>query len=197
MFVVLKHADSTTGYLGTFIFAIFVLFKKKMQHIFNKPLILIGSILVLDIGFLVFILFMLSSPYVQYFIVEILNKDLSLNGRTYIYEMLPQIMSIRPLFGFGCDNGYKAMALILDTQNAQNGLIFNYLDLGLSGCIIFILLLYKIAKSRISSIYNFPIYIYIYLMILFSTYEITLSNSFLCITFLLLLNQSPKNHNLL
>ena len=197
MFVVLKHADSTTGYLGTVIFAIFVLLKNKLHYILNKSLILVGSILILDIGFLILLIFMLSSSYLQYFIVEVLNKDLSLNGRVYIYEMLPQIMSIRPWFGFGCDNGYKAMAFLLDTQNAQNGLMFNYLDLGLSGSIIFFILLYKVAKCSISSIYNFPISIYIYIMILFSTYEITLSNSFLCISFLLLLNQSKKTYNLL
>lgn len=196
MFCVLKHADSTTGCLGTALFFIFILFKKKLYYLFDKRCFLTSSILILDIGFFVFLIFILSLPYIQYFIVDILHKDLSLNGRTYIYELLQQIIFLRPWFGFGCDNGYKAMVILLDTNNAQNGLIYNYLDIGLIGCIIFILLLYNISKYRISSIYNFPIYIYLYLMILFSTYEITLSNSFLCISFLLLLNTYKNNHSL-
>ena len=102
-------------------------------------------------------------------------------------------MLLRPWFGWGCGNGYKAMAYILDTNNAQNGLIFNYLDVGIIGCIFFLLLLYKITCSANKSKYNFPICIYIFLMIFFSSYEITLSNSFLCVTLLLLLNLSHKH----
>lgn len=192
MFIVLKHADSTTGEIGTVLFMIFVLLKRKLQLAFNKSSFFMGSLFVFDLGFLVLLSVLLSSTFVQYFIVEVLHKGLSLNGRIYIYELLPQIMLLRPWFGWGCGNGYKAMAYILDTNNAQNGLIFNYLDVGIIGCIFFLLLLYKIIWSAAKSKYNFPICIYIYLMIIFSSYEITLSNSFLCVTLLLLLNLSHK-----
>ena len=43
----------------------------------------------------------LAIPSVQYLIVDILNEDLTLTGRTYIYTRMLDLMDTQPWFGYG------------------------------------------------------------------------------------------------
>lgn len=185
--IISKHADCTTGCIGVVIFMLALLVKRKFLHFFHRPRTFVGSLVLLDIGFFMFFMFMLSVPIIQYIIVNVLNEDLSLNGRVYIYELLPDIMDNRPFFGYGSGNGYKAMSWLLDTQNAQNGLIFNYLDIGVVGSILYLILVYQIVEKSIISFNNLPILIYLVIMIAISIFEISITNEFLCLTLFLLI----------
>ncbi|BAY46352.1 O-antigen polymerase [Scytonema sp. HK-05] len=80
-------------------------------------------------------------------IATALGKDLTLTGRTDIWEAMLEIISERPLFGYGFNafwldwdsevTAYVWKRLEWECPNAHNGLMDLFAELGLSGLIVF------------------------------------------------------------
>lgn len=81
-------------------------------------------------------------------VVETLGKDITLTGRTVLWELVAQMISLRPILGYGYDGFWRGLegpsAPILIAANwavphAHNGFLDLWLDLGIVGVVIFII----------------------------------------------------------
>jgi O-antigen ligase len=171
------------------IFMIGSTYFQNFYKILQRPMIICISILILDLGGYLFYNLVLSIPFIQNIIVNGLGEDLTLTGRTLIWEALATILNERPIWGFGPGNETIVIQNLINLTNAQNGLIHTYLGIGIIGIICFFILLYNIVQRSKYSVIIF----FIYGLIIASTIEVTLETSFLCYaTFMILQNPSKQ-----
>ena len=120
--------ECSTGVLGVVLLAVFLFLYKKIRFIF-RPFFAIILMLLFGAFFLLYET-ILAIPSVQYLIVDILNEDLTLTGRTYIYTRMLDLMDTQPWFGYG--NGtatfFTTYYIHEKLTNTQNGLLNDYID---------------------------------------------------------------------
>ena len=164
--------ECSTGVVGCIIIAIFVCLKGILANILNK-----WWVFLIATAFFNSIMFlwqsMLNNYYVEFFITQFLNKDLSLTGRTVIYSKILPVVSKQLWFGYGQGNAYYVVKNSLKVfPNAQNGILQCIINFGVLGVIfmitMFCLILYKKNTSKV-----YPIIIMIYLYVIISAIEIT------------------------
>lgn len=130
---IIGRIGCSTGIIGLLIMIFLVFLIKRRSYFFvpNKILfiILICFIVFINLNYL------LSLPFIQNFIVNVLGEDLSLTGRMKIYDNLNYVISFKPLFGYGFEN--TAVANIVgyggNTQNGIYEILVNYGFFGLIG----------------------------------------------------------------
>ena len=171
--------ECSTGVLGVVLLAVFLFLYKKIRFIF-RPFFAIILMLLFGAFFLLYET-ILAIPSVQYLIVDILNEDLTLTGRTYIYTRMLDLMDTQPWFGYG--NGtatfFTTYYIHEKLTNTQNGLLNDYIDWGIIGVICLIILTYSVLRSASSRINPFICLIYTYIVL--SSIEITLGLRFLAV----------------
>lgn len=176
----------TTGMLVIIFLWIAFTFENQLSYFLCQKKLLFFSLPTIDLLFFFFYTFILSIPNVNYFIEIVLGKSSTLTGRIYIYSALKDIIGDRPFWGVGPRNGTATMAYFLGMPNAQNGLLYTYLELGLVGIFFyFYIYLLNIRNVKLGT-ENYGILAFLYGMILSSIVEITMDISFLCYSFLLL-----------
>lgn len=136
-------------------------------------LLIAGSIL-----FAFFYAYILEIPFVQYLIVDVLGEDLTLTGRIYIYDAVLNVIELNPLWGMGIGNSYQLLSYLFGYPNAQNGFINLFLEQGLIGSIITMVitlhLVYRQCKQR-NGDFMTPIIILTFVMIFLALVEITIN----------------------
>lgn len=186
--------QSSTGILASLILGCFILFKSVFIKVMYNPVFVLLVMGIASSFFFVFVNF-LDNPFVKYIIVDVLNEDLTLTGRTILYSYLGEIVTLSPIWGIGYYNSFSLMRYLYDFPNTQNGLITVWLEQGLIGCILFIYLLIQCLKYRrdyIGRLLSYPIMSLIILFIILSSIEITFGKEFIFIlSFLLLI---PNNN---
>ena len=171
--------ECSTGVLGVVLLAVFLFLYKKIRFIF-RPFF---AIILMSLFGAFFLLYetILAIPSVQYLIVDLLNEDLTLTGRTYIYTRMLDLMDTQPWFGYG--NGtatfFTTYYIHEKLTNTQNGLLNDYIDWGIIGVICLIILTYSVLRSASSRINPFICLIYTYIVL--SSIEITLGLRFLAV----------------
>ena len=183
----------TTAVIGCFV--LFVVYRYKqffLQNIFNTKRMILCLIICTLFPF--FVSFIINSQIVSYIVVDILGEDLTLTGRTNIYETFSEIALLRPLSGFGLGTGGSVMMFLYGYSNAQNGIVELFLDQGILGVISVLLLLIACLKSteRTNKKIVFPVLALVLALIVMSTVEITIDTKF--VIFLSLLLVTNKNY---
>lgn len=192
--VISVFVECTTGLLGALTLGVSILLYHKISFLF-KPQILI-SILLLIGSFFFLYEEILAIPFVQYIVVDILNEDLTLTGRTIIYEKMMDLLYMEPWLGYG--NGTATFFTTYHINdaltNTQNGLLNDFIEWGFVGVSCFLLLIYIAFKNRFTSIdYKNPFICLLFTYIILSCIEITLGLRFLVVLpFCLLTQQSLK-----
>ncbi len=114
-------------------------------------------------------------------ILPLLGKDQTLTGRTQIWHAVVVSAAKRPLLGYGYDafwlNGLKGEAVntalatgYVALGNAENGVLQVWLDLGLVGVGLLLVMLYRSTKNGLACLsHRSPPYINWYLTIIFFT----------------------------
>ena len=136
-------------------------------------LLIIASIL-----FAFFYTYILEIPFIQYLIVDILGEDLTLTGRIYIYDAVLNVLALNPLWGMGIGNSYQLLYYLYGYPNAQNGFINLFLEQGLIGCIItMVITLHFITKQHRQRNGDFTtsIIMLTFIMIFLALVEITIN----------------------
>lgn len=163
-----------------------------ISKIMVSPLNLIIAILVCDLGFYLTYETILKNNFVQYVIVDLLGEDLTLTTRTIIWERLDTILDLEPLWGFGPANETTVVQSLIDLTNAQNGILHNYLGVGIIGVASYLLLLYAILKTVHLRKPN-PIIYFFFGLVVASVVEVCLTTISLCyLSFLIICNLSTK-----
>lgn len=179
--------DCSTGVLCVFFVWVCIILERMFAFFLNKKSVLLFSLPIIDISFFLFYSIVLAIPSVKFFIDNILSKESSLTGRIYIYEALNSIIMNRPFLGVGPRNGTAAMRYFLNLPNAQNGLLYIYLEIGLIGVFFFFYTYLTLIRNIKIGHENYGLLVFLYGMILASTVEINIGVNFLCYSFLLLI----------
>lgn len=141
--------------------------------------------------------YVLDIPVIQYIIVDVLHEDLTLTGRTGIYDLMLLILPARPIWGFGVGNSHWVLAYLFGIANAQNGLVNLYIEEGLVGVVLYLLIfasIFRYSKKHIPHNFTFPLLCYIATFFFMGLVEITIDNKLLIImSFLLAYSSSNFN----
>lgn len=157
------------GFLGLIVMTFSILFAEKIQ-IFKK--ITMKQLISFDIIINIAVVFLQIQKYFENLIVNILQKDLTLTGRTYLWDWA--IVSIKkyPILGFGIQSNSYMMHLYHWVVHPHN-MFLNYLTTsGIIGMLIYLLILFKTAsstkkieKSKIITFSNFTVFVILFLSV--------------------------------
>lgn len=181
------RVDCMTGILGAaMLVLLFMLIdsphRRKLMR-FTSPVMLF-LFLEASVLFVFLVESILSIPAVEYLIETVLNRDLSLTGRTNIYLKFVDRLSGYWLTGYGFGNGNAAAVSIFGYENVQNALLQWVLQVGLitTSAFVFVLLhlfsyLSRGQNSNMQKALPFVVLIYVYVIL--GTIETTFNMAFI------------------
>lgn len=132
----------------------------------------------------------LQNEYVQFFIVEVLNRNLNLTGRTVIFKYIPVIIKNKLLLGYGHGTSYEVFIKSINYPNSQNGLIDMIVEDGIIATILFICMIKHIFSRNKNNIEAIIIKTIICTFFVISSFEIVLGS--MMIAWLALLYNKEK-----
>ena len=194
MFII-KKVDCATGLVGTVLLVFLIITQIKNNIIFSKTgLIVFASIACMLFPF--WYNYILSNPYVVYFVEDILHKKISLTGRTYIYESALILMGNGWKIGYGIGTNYE-ICMRAGFVNIQNGFLKIIMESGIIGCIaILALICLSFNKTKSNRREIIVIAAYIFVFIILSSIEVTISRTFIFwILFLLVYAKDTKSNS--
>jgi O-antigen ligase len=118
-------------------------------------------------------------PSIKYFITEVLNRDITLTGRQQIFDIIPKIISQRPLLGYGSSS--MIISKYTGAYDAQNGFFDMVVCNGFPSAVLYVLLITGMIRRKSSiaaKILIGGIYAYIFMSMAEVTYGSTMI--FLC-----------------
>ena len=118
---------------------------------------------------------------IQFFIVEILNEDLTLTGRLEIYDNDLEIISKKLFLGYGYGNSHDVMYDAIKAPNTQNGLLECVLNFGVLGTFILLLIIYNVFKNYDKNKNKIPLIIYIYAFSILGMVEVTINITYIAV----------------
>lgn len=183
-FIISIKIECSTGLIGSLIIMLLLHKKRLFQRTIIKGNKMIFYVIIFTtLSF--FFIELTKFSFIQYLIVDILNEDLTLTGRTRIYLILLDAITQKPWFGWGQDHGMWFLGYYYNTPNAQNGL-FNYItDYGLIGGILFLILLNYLCRN-VKNTNGYYILAIIFTFIILSSVEITFNLQFYAYLLLLI-----------
>lgn len=106
------------------------------------------------------------------FIVNVLKKDITFSGRTYVWENALQIFKLSPIIGVGMQPAEYFQNYYFGVAHAHN-IFLNYMTIcGISGLIVYVFLLFLVAKKsllikdgKIRCLSNFVVFTILFLSI--------------------------------
>lgn len=190
--VISLKTQCSTAVIGSVImyFLIFktkVTWKVKLYKIQTYLLFLF----IFNILFFFFTAAFINNPIMEFIIVDILGEDLTLTGRLGIYAALANLLQDCPLWGYGLGNAHLFTKMSGIGPNAQNGLFNLMLEVGILGCIAYVLMMIKMLKLSMGNRFSYPIICLIYTMLVLSSIEITFSIVTTVMYMMLVLNNNP------
>lgn len=171
------YTECTTGLVGTILFTVFYFCMRKKNKKVNAKAIII--VLLISCSILLIFSNIVKLKPVEYIIVNILHEDVTLTGRTIIYENIFNIIGSKWLLGYGYGNSYDVMSEQLNYPNTQNALLEYWLTTGIAGMILLIILIYKILNNYNKNINSLIIYLLVFCIL--GSIEITISTIFLAV----------------
>ena len=155
--VVTQYVKCTTGTIIVVLFWIAV-FIPLIRKTISRPYKFWGLIVALNLLIVVFQV-TLSSNMFQSFIENILDKQVTLTGRTDIYSAFSSVMRGHWLLGHGVGN--KAILDATGAQNAQNVFLEEITVSGLAGLISLIYILRKTISHKLLSDQNIKAVVFV------------------------------------
>ena len=173
MFVVCYHNRCGTMTIASLAFMYLALLSSNhIRYYLYTGKTIIVLLLIVDIGFFLLVSWLLQYDFFQYMITTVLGKDLTITGRTEIFVDIQQAFSISPWVGFGYGNSQVISKYFTEANDAQNGLIDMYIQIGFLGVLVFILMIHHISKIIEKQKTGNPIFAFIFTIIIISSVEI-------------------------
>lgn len=204
-FLLSLKTQCSTMVIGTIVYYYLIFYWSitKRGKLYKAKTFLTG-LFICDILFFFIVTLLLQIPLIQFIVVDVLGEDLTLTGRIGMYASLGEVLSECPFYGFGLGNASLATTMYMVGDNAQNGFLNLFLEIGFLGVFSFygiLLLMMRKAKSNKTS---YSLICFIYTMLILSSIEITFTTYFFAMSTLLLLRNtstssilknSPTNYN--
>lgn len=191
--VISIRVDCMTGVLAVMIYVVLNIIPSR---VFESPIALL-LVAVFAVSFVAIFQLILTNNFVSDFIVNTLNRDLTLTGRTNIYAYIPVVLKDHLLFGYGYGSSYETWtSLVYFIPNTQNGLLDNIVETGLLATVIFtIYVMWGVRRFKHSNPLNkkvyLPLIIVLYIYLIISSIEI--STGFAYCSVAILLNACSKS----
>ncbi len=190
-FVIALYTDCATGVVEATLLLIGCILGKHWKKVISKKRFILVTMLLMAL-FPVLYKYILEIPLVEWLIVDVLNSDISLTHRTHIYENIFEIISQRPLYGFGYNNSYSIVSTLLGFPNSQNAFIDMILERGIIGSMLFVAVVISAYKKSENGPYG--MYLYIFICVIIGMIEITYNTSFIgCLILLYFLKFNSEN----
>ena len=160
--IIILLSKSSTGFIVGSLLVIYVLLLKKIKIKLNiNKLMSIYTIIYTQV-----VIFRIQETVFRGFIENTLQKNVTLTGRTLIWDFIMKIIPNSLIFGYGRNDIIAQNAIIRDVTEAHNGLLEILLCRGIIGLFVFILILLNVFKalnksnSKISYILSMAIFLY-------------------------------------
>ena len=160
--IIILLSKSSTGFIVGSLLVIYVLLLKKIKIKINiDKLMSIYTIIYTQV-----VIFRIQETVFRGFIENTLQKNVTLTGRTLIWDFIMKIIPNSLIFGYGRNDIIAQNAIIRDVTEAHNGLLEILLCTGIIGLFVFILILLNAFKalnksnSKISYILSMAIFLY-------------------------------------
>lgn len=177
--IIILLSKSSTGFIVGSLLVIYVLLLKKIKIKLNiNKLMSIYTIIYTQV-----VIFRIQETVFRGFIENTLQKNVTLTGRTLIWDFIMKIIPNSLIFGYGRNDIIAQNAIIRDVTEAHNGLLEILLCTGIIGLFVFILILLNVFKalnksnSKISYILSMAIFLYFCIALTESAF--TYTNRFL------------------
>lgn len=160
--IIILLSKSSTGFIVGSLLVIYVLLLKKIKIKINiNKLMSIYTIIYTQV-----VIFRIQETVFRGFIENTLQKNVTLTGRTLIWDFIMKIIPNSLIFGYGRNDIIAQNAIIRDVTEAHNGLLEILLCTGIIGLFVFILILLNAfralnkSNSKISYILSMAIFLY-------------------------------------
>ena len=174
------HTGCTTALIGLLTAVVLMVGEHRVWKLISNEKAVFLALLISSTALLLFSSVLLI-PNVRYILVDILHKDVTLTGRTYIYSGITSIIAKSPIWGFGFNNEFDVIMKMIHAPNAQNGFLSVLVNFGIVGATLYMLFLWQVMRQRSATPVYFPLIVMIYVYMVMAMVEITLSLSFLLI----------------
>lgn len=184
--LIMNIIDCTTGIVGLIIFLsiIYIVPIKKIK----VSTLWISSICYSTL-FAFYYVVILNYQFIQNIIVGVLGKQLTLTGRTAIYENIPLVLRNHILFGYGYGSDYEVWKNFMGMPNSQNGVIECIVEQGIiSTGLLIVLIALVMKKSNHFFEVNIGVRVLSSIVIMYTllaSIEITISLKYILFVFLL------------
>lgn len=179
MAVVTIYLNVITGFIGGLVYFALQILSNRQKRLITEP------VSVLSIG-AVFAVLLFAAEWVLNTepikaLISFFSKEGTIKSRMIIYSKLPEILSRRPIFGFGYGNMRQALDSVGIIANTQNGVLENVLQFGIVGTVLlFVLLVYALRLyQRETDSIAYPFAAAIVVKLIQASIEITLGMGFL------------------
>lgn len=181
-FIIGIYVDCSTGIIGLFVLLILIMIIDNNESlVFNGIFYCVTQFFCF--GFVFFCEFILSNQIVQNFIVNILQRDITLTSRTSIYAKVPGILTIYKgwIIGLGYGSSYELGTKYGGFPNAQNGILNWIWQVGLPTTVIMVVMFASILNlskkymDQNNKKVLLPLISGLYLFTILGTVEITMS----------------------
>lgn len=164
---------SSTSIVALTILALCWLFKSKQLKI-NK-LITFYAPLIYNLIFFVFIVVLRMQDRFAYLIENILGKQLTLTGRTGLWDRILLNIAYHPLNGYGLEYSETIQARLNYWNVSAHNIVADYLYEGGICCIIIFVILFVVIKKRLDRLNGEYELVYIFNNIMFLAFSIVWS----------------------
>ena len=184
-FFISAYVDCSTGIVGIIVLLLLLLAIKRRELLFlnGKFYCVIQT---LCLGFVFFYKFVLNNSTVEYFVVELLGRDITLTSRTRIYEIVPILLTEHNgwMIGMGYGSSYDLGMRLAGFPDTQNGILEWIWQVGIPTTIIMVLM-FAVILTIASKYMNqrnrrflYPLIAGLYLFTILGTVEITITSMY-------------------
>ena len=142
--------------------------------------------------------------------LSIFNRDLTLTGRTDIWEVIVELIKIKPIIGYGYGGIWYEGSIIknyiwnrtfIGMEGAHNGFLEWALQIGILGLIAFIIMIlsmgYKLIKlkNKDEFVFRVGIQYIVYILIFYITEKVTSPTSYQILMLFIIIIMVSKEYN--
>ena len=191
--IICSYIECSTGIIGVILLLLLLIVSRRKEYVLKKPS---SILLVLSISSSVLLIFsgLLKNKIVAFFIQDILKEDLTLTGRTVIYDNISNVLQGHLTFGYGLGSSFDILMEKIGAPNTQNGILECIVEQGMISTILLIMLIYIIFKKINVSPPRLNMIFIPYIYAVLSSVEITIDTSFIIWLALLLVCSYDKGN---
>jgi len=181
------RVDCMTGIIGCVVLVVLLYLlnsprRKRMMWLTTPQMLVLA--LAASVIFVFVVDGILQLPFVEYLVEDVLNRDITITGRTNIYGMYTRIMADRIWTGVGYGNGNSAAVALFGYANVQNALLQWVLQVGIPATIGLVLVIAQVfsqisRKNPQNMDKILPLVALIYVYIILGTVETTFNMAFI------------------